>query len=760
LALCFSGQSSWLAGIDRSLIQTAPALDYALRDCDRIVRDALGWSLESFLFSSPDVDGSTECTVRMQVAAVAAEYSLACLWKSWGVEPAVLLGSDVGEVTAACLAGVFDLESALRLAAARADVLSGNSQQRIKEYESLCRDLHYTEPQMRIVSAAAGDPNSAAMTTAQYWCDHLFQTTATELGSRTATEEGCRVFLQIGGDSGAPSNGSMPGTPAPESASHDGADWLSCPGPDALDWHTVLQTLAKLYTCGVSVDWQSLDRPFRRRKVSLPVYPFQRARYWLDMGERESHTRPTPEPDASALGSLLGSPSLLAQNDFESTPVERAHGARGLDRASNECAPKRGDLPLWAGGPAALEEVAAGPRSAEPPSRRAPGPGEVEIRVLARDGTNGLVHETHDRPQRDSSSAHGCAGEIVCVGEDSVGFRPGDAVIAIVVDDPSAYVTVPVEYVTAKPEPLTFDQAASLSVGFLTASVALEEVTRIRPGDRLLVHGADETSGLAAIRIAQRLGAQVFATADARRLDALESLGVNRVWDSESPYLVEEIRSVTDGQGVDAVLGLRAWGSGIATCAILAPQGRFLEVRPADAEEHPDQSPSRPDTWHMFIDVNEVIRHEPSLVQHVLSRLCAEYSRAPLLAGLPCASDAPSNRDAEFYQQWVCAAREDRLPRLTDYLQEEIAQLLGLDPSQVNTNEPLNYLGVDSLMALDLRNRVKAIVGLYIPMTTFIEGASVTSLAEQLARQLTEPTSPPQRISDAASDGDWIEGEV
>ena len=59
-------------------------------------------------------------TVLAQPALFAVEYALAKQWMAWGVQPGAMIGHSLGEYVAACLAGVFSLEDALAIVAARA----------------------------------------------------------------------------------------------------------------------------------------------------------------------------------------------------------------------------------------------------------------------------------------------------------------------------------------------------------------------------------------------------------------------------------------------------------------------------------------------------------------------------------------------------------------------------------------------------------------------------------------------------------------
>ena len=121
VAFLFTGQGSQYAGMARALYQVHPAFRASMDRCDELLRPSLPRPLLEVLFGpGADIDD----TAYAQPALFAVEYSLAQLWLSWGVVPKAVLGHSVGEIAAACVAGVFGLEDALRLVAARGALMS------------------------------------------------------------------------------------------------------------------------------------------------------------------------------------------------------------------------------------------------------------------------------------------------------------------------------------------------------------------------------------------------------------------------------------------------------------------------------------------------------------------------------------------------------------------------------------------------------------------------------------------------------------
>ena len=175
------------------------------------------------------------------------------------------------------------------------------------------------------------------------------------------------------------------------------------------------------------------------------------------------------------------------------------------------------------------------------------------------------------------------AGVVKAVGAGVDHVAPGDRVFGLAVFGLASYTLARGGDVRRIPAGLSFEQAATLPVVFMTAWHALQNVARMRKGERILVHAGAGGVGMAAIQIAHQLGAEVIATAGSPAKRALlETLGVKHVIDSRRADFADAVMELTGRRGVDVVLNALAAEAIPMGLSCLAEFGRFIEIGKRD----------------------------------------------------------------------------------------------------------------------------------------------------------------------------------
>ena len=373
----FPGQGAQYPDMARGLYAAEAVVRDTIDTCCSMLEPHLGFDLREVLFPS-DLRHATageelRDTALAQPALFVVEYALTQLWRSWGVEPTAMIGHSVGEFVAAVLAGVMDLEGALRLLAARGrlisslpsgsmlsvmatrddiadclddrialaavnapgfSVLSGPAdaiedvQRQLDARGILARPLHtshafhssmmdpilapfeeivesveLSKPELPYVSTVTGAWAGVEATRPDCWSSQLRSTVRFEDALRVlarerdlyATEN--MVLIEVG-------PGRTLTTFADQMSRAIERTWhplatLPTAEEGGRDHERVLGTLGRLWELGVDIDWNEFHRAERRRRVSLPTYPFERQSYWIGAPVRTEDATPEGPRDVS-----------------------------------------------------------------------------------------------------------------------------------------------------------------------------------------------------------------------------------------------------------------------------------------------------------------------------------------------------------------------------------------------------------------------------------------------------------------------------
>jgi NADPH:quinone reductase-like Zn-dependent oxidoreductase/acyl carrier protein len=291
--------------------------------------------------------------------------------------------------------------------------------------------------------------------------------------------------------------------------------------------------------------------------------------------------------------------------------------------------------------------------------RRVPDPGEVQIAVEAA-GLNfldvllalGLMpNDLPGEPGAPLLLGGECVGRVVAVGEGVCGLVVGQPVIALARGALASHVTTKASLVLPRPAGLSATEAAAMPIAYLTAWFALDRVARLKPGERVLIHAATGGVGLAAVQWAQRVGAEVYATAGTPEKRAyLESLGVRYVSDSRSDQFVADVLAWTCGEGVDVVLNSLSGELISKSFALLRSYGRFVELGKRDyyANNQLGMRPFLRNLSFSLVDLRGMIIERPACVralfEEMLDLVAAGAFTPPPIATLPISQAADAFR--------------------------------------------------------------------------------------------------------------------
>ncbi|SPM37836.1 multifunctional mycocerosic acid synthase membrane-associated MAS, partial [Mycobacterium numidiamassiliense] len=220
--------------------------------------------------------------------------------------------------------------------------------------------------------------------------------------------------------------------------------------------------------------------------------------------------------------------------------------------------------------------------------RTPPGPGQIEVAVSASSLNFADVLIAMGRfPSVDGRQPRlgmDFAGVVSAVGPGVTDHQVGDRVGGVSENGCWAtFVTCDANLAVTLPSGLDAEQAAAATTAYATAWYGLQDMARIKPGERVLIHSATGGVGRAAMAIARLAGAEIFATAGSpQRRALLHDMGVEHVYDSRSTAFAEEIRRDTDGYGVDVVLNSVTGAAQRAGFELLAIGGRFVEIGKRD----------------------------------------------------------------------------------------------------------------------------------------------------------------------------------
>lgn len=365
----FPGQGAQHVRMALETYHSEPVFREQVDRCSALLKSHLALDLREVLFAKEGVAEDAELrlqqTTLAQPALFVIEYALAKLWMHWGIQPQAMIGHSLGEYVAATLAGVFSLEDALTLVAARGRLMQGMPQGAMLAVQlpaeevrrKLCAELEIAAINVPSTCVVSGTFEAIASLEAQlsaeghtshrlptshafhsqmmeamldefaaevkrirlnaphkpyvsnltgqwmtaedsmspaYWIEHLRRTVRFGEGLERFFPNTDWLLLEVG--PGQTLSG-LARQHAGKSTEQVTLSSLPHKNDRQSDYGFLLGQLGRLWLAGARVEWRQLHAGKRRRRVSLPTYPFERQRFWVEY-----------QPEAAGAPTTVNSP--------------------------------------------------------------------------------------------------------------------------------------------------------------------------------------------------------------------------------------------------------------------------------------------------------------------------------------------------------------------------------------------------------------------------------------------------------------------